>query len=144
MKRYEAVELLRNSILTHMNCEASCCNTDDEMYSNILRDMEKAGMRAPTLPEDMCQAILHIYYAGYSLNIWEEEFYKDSKAVAELERRQAYAALTPEQRVERIRKARREREQWREEMLKKWEEEAKNWKADKIVQENLGDEGEDA
>ena len=72
----------------------------------MLRAMENAGMKPPRLPEEICQAILHIYYMGYSLYQWEEDALKDEKVVAELKRRAEYAALTPEQKRERREAAR--------------------------------------
>lgn len=49
MKRSEMVEILKASVITHMNCGYECCNTDDKMYSKILELLEKAGMKPPTV-----------------------------------------------------------------------------------------------
>jgi len=46
MKRSEMVNILRNSVLHHMNCQ-DCCKTDEEMYSMILEEIEEAGMTPP-------------------------------------------------------------------------------------------------
>jgi hypothetical protein len=53
----------------------------------ILSRLERAGMRPPQLDEDKCQALMHVYYAGYTFNQWDEEFEKDEKAVAALKLR---------------------------------------------------------
>lgn len=45
MKRSEMLKVLRDSFLYQMNVES--VTTDDEMYSNILKDLEDAGMIPP-------------------------------------------------------------------------------------------------
>jgi hypothetical protein len=35
------------SIWKHMNCGDQCCDTDEKMYSNILKDLEDMGMLPP-------------------------------------------------------------------------------------------------
>jgi len=47
MRRSEMVELLQETFLRHMNCTEDCCGTDEKMYSNILRELEDAGMMPP-------------------------------------------------------------------------------------------------
>lgn len=46
MKRSDAVKILRDIFLTHMNCAYNCCGTDEEMYSRILEEIEfEIGMK---------------------------------------------------------------------------------------------------
>lgn len=48
MKKSEAAQTLRDIILKHMNCESSCCISDDIMYMTILCEIEdKLGMCPP-------------------------------------------------------------------------------------------------
>jgi hypothetical protein len=42
------VTQLRESFIKHMEC--TCCTTDEEMYSEILAELEAAGMRPPADP----------------------------------------------------------------------------------------------
>ncbi|HBI00873.1 MAG TPA: hypothetical protein DDY18_04535 [Flavobacterium sp.] len=55
--------------------------------ANILNMVEKLGMKPPSLPSDHQQAIMQVYYDGYTMNQWEEDFDKDPKVVAALQRR---------------------------------------------------------
>jgi hypothetical protein len=91
MKRDEMVEILKQSVLKHMNCE--CCYNDFMMYSSILKELEDAGLKPPKLSQDKCQALMAVYYGGYTFNQWDEDFSKDEKAVAALERRQEHQKL---------------------------------------------------
>lgn len=43
--------------------------------------VEELGMAPPQLDDDKCQAIMHVYYMGYTLRQWDEDFDKDSKVV---------------------------------------------------------------
>jgi hypothetical protein len=46
MKKSEAISLLRDIILCHMNCQ--CCSTEEEMYSKILEEIVlKIGLYFP-------------------------------------------------------------------------------------------------
>lgn len=82
------------------------CKLNNKAASEILAEIEKLGMKPPTLPQQYCQAILKIYCAGYTFNQWEEEIEKDEHVMAAKSRRDEYDSLTPEQRVERVRAAR--------------------------------------
>jgi len=44
-------------------------------------------MVPPSLPEEYCQAIMHVYQDFYTFNQWEEEIEKDTKVMAALEKR---------------------------------------------------------
>lgn len=61
-------------------------NADTITGKTILDFLEELGMAPPCLPEDHCQAIMQIYYDGYSFYKWEEDFQKDPKVVEALER----------------------------------------------------------
>jgi hypothetical protein len=56
---------------------------------NMLRYVE-ATMRPPRTTDDNAQAIMHVYYAGYTLNQWDEDVEKDEK-VMEAKRQRAEA-----------------------------------------------------
>ena len=47
MKRSKMVEILRSAFLEHMHCSADCCDTDEKMYSAILKELEDSGMSPP-------------------------------------------------------------------------------------------------
>lgn len=86
MKRLEAQNILYNIVMKHMNCQ--CYHTDDDMAENMLKDVEDLlGMAPPRLPEDYCQAIMSVYYGGYSFNKWEDEVLKDTAVMEAYNRR---------------------------------------------------------
>lgn len=93
MKRSEMVQTLTDFL------ENSDIDVVYEEVEIILRFLEAQGMKPPRLPEDTCQAILNVYYAGYSLNQWEEDIEKDA-AVMEMKARREKAKTD---RIERIR-----------------------------------------
>jgi hypothetical protein len=68
------------------------------------------GLRPPRVSEEDAQAIMHVYYAGYTLNQWDEDIEKDEK-VMEAKRRREAARIersTPEGRaLLRLRRAQR-------------------------------------
>lgn len=47
MRRSQMVEILREAVFNHMNCDADCCQTDEELYSKVLKELEDAGMLPP-------------------------------------------------------------------------------------------------
>ncbi len=50
MKRSDMIEVLRNSFIHWMNYpETDGPQNDTEMYSNILKDLEEAGMAPPSI-----------------------------------------------------------------------------------------------
>jgi hypothetical protein len=51
-------------------------------------------MRPPRCREDLAQGMMSVYYAGYTLNKWDEEVEKDEKVMEAVERR-AHAAARP-------------------------------------------------
>ena len=61
MKRSEMVKILRDSFIYHMN-PTGPAETDEEMYSNILMDLENAGMHPPV-----------VTYDNYRIMEWEKE-----------------------------------------------------------------------
>jgi len=81
MKRSEILKLIEQVI--HADKDNSDVQTKAE---NMLNSLEQAGMMPPCLPENHCQAIMQIYYGGYSFYKWEEDFQKDPKVVEALER----------------------------------------------------------
>lgn len=108
MRRSEAIrklmsKLTQTRVLTQAEYESGLYQ---DMAERHLEFLEKdLGMRPPCLPEDHCQALMDVYYAGYTFYQWEEDFEKDVQAVAALKRRQEFAAMTPEERKARRRAA---------------------------------------
>lgn len=76
MKRSYMIELMR-----------LCPDCPAGSEEHILSMLEGHGMKPPTLPEDYCQAIMDVYYGGYSFNQWEEEIEKDEKVMEAYNRR---------------------------------------------------------
>lgn len=72
MKRTDAVKILQNIVLEHMNCV--CCHDDETMYSTMLKEIEeKIGMKPPEILVNE-----HIYIResgdyGWYENEWEPE-----------------------------------------------------------------------
>ena len=87
MKRTDMINKLRDIILTHINCGPDCCGDDPQMYDTMLKEIEALGMKPPILDEDKCQALMCVYYGGYTFYQWDEDFEKDTKAVAALTKR---------------------------------------------------------
>ncbi len=61
--------------------------TPEQLMDMLLKAMEERGVKPPTLSHDKCQAIMDVYYAGYTFNQWDEDFEKDEKANLALKRR---------------------------------------------------------
>ena len=72
MKRTDMVTYLAKLLKTYDNGEVDA----DE----VLAGLENMGMRAPRLDEDRVQALYHIY-VDCPINMWDEEFEADKKAV---------------------------------------------------------------
>lgn len=81
MKRSYMIELINKGIL--------CPNCPTGSAEQALSMLEDFGMKPPTLPEDYCQAIMHVYYGGCSFNQWEEEIEKDEKVMEAYNRRRS-------------------------------------------------------
>lgn len=78
MKKSEAVKLLQEIILTHMNCPNDCCGDDTTMYETILSEIEdKIGMLPPETwrkhkdHPDLCYS--EFIQLKSKVNMWEEE-----------------------------------------------------------------------
>lgn len=61
--------------------------TPEQLMDMLLKAMEEKGIKPPALSSDKCQAIMDVYYAGYTFNQWDEDFEKDEKANVALKRR---------------------------------------------------------
>lgn len=53
----------------------------------ILARLEKLGMRPPAVDSDKCQALMTVYYAGYTFNQWDEDFEADVAVMEAYKRR---------------------------------------------------------
>lgn len=99
MKREEMVEKMNDF------CMQNGIGVSRWDLDRLLAHMIDAGMEKPRLEEMKCQAIMDVYYGGYTLNQWDEDFEKDPKIVAAFKRRESYANMTPEQRSEQRKNA---------------------------------------
>jgi hypothetical protein len=61
-------------------------NSTQNMVDYLLDECERLGMRPPRVSEEDAQALMHVYYGGYSLNQWDEDLAKDEK-VADMKQR---------------------------------------------------------
>lgn len=105
MKRTEMVQYITKLLATYDDCAL-----DSTTANEILEGLEQLGMVAPRLPSDHCQAIMDVYYGGYTFHQWEEDAEKDKKVMAALAKRKERASLTPEERkTRRMEMARRRR-----------------------------------
>jgi hypothetical protein len=78
MKRSDALASICNKLFEYSNQPIS-----EGMAEDFLVYIENGiGMRPPELDEDKCQALIHIYYGGFTYNQWDEDFEKDEKAYA--------------------------------------------------------------
>lgn len=73
MKRKEMVEALATKLYTEDLTPA----IDKWAANDLLLFLENSGMKPPRLPEEDCQAIMHVYYGNYTFNQWEEDAEKD-------------------------------------------------------------------
>jgi len=96
MKRTDMVRVLQKAI-RKFHFEPTYFEAD-----RLLKALEEAGMKPPCLPSEDCQALSSVYYGGYTVNQWEEDFAKDKKAQEVKTRRKA---------ARERRKARRKSEQ---------------------------------
>jgi hypothetical protein len=77
---------------------------DPRVQAALMLDViEKAGMAPPTLPSDYCQAIMQVYYAGYTFHQWEESVKQDYKVMEAMRKREEIKKLTPAERSARLR-----------------------------------------
>ncbi len=84
MKRSDMIEKLRQCLIGRIDWYSI---TSEDCAITILQFMESEGMTPPSLDEETCQAILSVYYDGYSLNQWDEDISKDEKVMAAKARR---------------------------------------------------------
>jgi len=83
MKRADAINaLMKNGI--GMNY--------DQAKRHLTFLEKELKMAPPSLPEEYCQAIMHVYQDCYTFNQWEEDIEKDTKVMAALEMRRQWFA----------------------------------------------------
>lgn len=105
MKRSEMVDIINNQMF------GGSSNPDHvNQCVALLNVIEKAGMAPPSVSEEDRQAIMHVYYMGYTFHQWDEELAKDEKVQEAKKKRAEYKALTPEERKARRQKWRESRE----------------------------------
>lgn len=76
----------RNEMILKIQLELAC---EVEEAEAILNVVEKLGMKPPRVSEEDVQAIISVYYGGYSYNQWDEELEKDTAVQAARERRRS-------------------------------------------------------
>lgn len=84
MKRSEMVQMLKNIVFMASQDDI---HFNDIEASELLNRLEHVGMKPPRLPEEYCQAIMTVYYAGFSFYQWEEDVEKDVQVMETLKRR---------------------------------------------------------
>ena len=72
MKRSDAVHLLKEIVLTHLNCGPDCCETDPIMYSRMLFEIENTIGMLPPFSNEVFQKNARIY-VDPSGREWEPE-----------------------------------------------------------------------
>ena len=89
MNRNKMVDLITCYLNERENNGPLANITDNADFANyLLTKIEEQGMKPPSLSEDQCQALMDVYYAGYSFNQWDDDFEKDTKVMAALKKRQ--------------------------------------------------------
>ena len=83
MKREQMVEIIMEELSGKLNYSEMPLITASE----LLAKLEASGMKPPCLDSDTCQAIMSVYYAGYTLNQWDEDIEKDEEVMAKKKRR---------------------------------------------------------
>jgi hypothetical protein len=91
MKRSDAVKNIANYLASTEYPAQDVDGAESPLFlqkaEEMLQKMESLGMKPPRLPESYCQAIMSVYYGGYTYNQWEEEVEKDEKVMAAKKRR---------------------------------------------------------
>lgn len=87
MKRSEAVKKLAELFEEHSNNQQYKGYSHEGLADTFLQLAEQIGMKPPCLPEEYCQGIMSIYYAGYTFYQWDEDIQKDVAVMKAVERR---------------------------------------------------------
>ena len=86
MNKNEMVKIMWDFIES-VEFDCDCYMTENDT-AELLEKMLEAGMLPPRLPGPYCQAIMDIYYGGYSFNQWEEDVQKNEQVMASKARRE--------------------------------------------------------
>jgi len=81
MKRSDMITKLCSII------DAGQDQTMETRADNLLCHLEVLGMKPPRVSEEDCQAIMSVYYGGYSFYQWDEDLEKDEYVQAAKTRR---------------------------------------------------------
>lgn len=87
MKRSEAVKKLE-FILNAMKNDKDNRIKASQIISYL--ECDEIGMKPPHVSEEDCQAIMDVYYAGYTFNQWDEDLEKDQKVQESKKRRKNF------------------------------------------------------
>lgn len=110
MKRSDVIKLLESMVKNYDELSGKTRPTFEQFATAILNTMEGVGMTPPSVSEEDRQAIMHVYYAGYTFHQWDEDLEKDDKVQEAKKKRAEYRALSTEERKERRKKWRQSRE----------------------------------
>src|ERR1700677_2358269 len=71
----------------------------DKAAEFVWAELTKLGIKPPPVSEEMRQCIMHVYYAGYTFNQWDEDLEKDQQVMETKKRREAADKVTPAESV---------------------------------------------
>lgn len=106
MKRNEMLEYIRE-LLRPVTMSTYNEENLNKLANDFLTNIEKKGMKPPSVSEEDCQALMHVYMAGYTFNQWDEELAKDEKVQEHKTRKVEWDSKTLEEK-KAIRKSRRD------------------------------------
>lgn len=96
MKRSEVVKIIAEDLCTMDQLSFQEQPLPASTYENdadaLLSKLEKMGMKPPRVSEEDAQAIMTVYYGGYSLHRWDEDLEKDEAIQGAKKRRAEFKA----------------------------------------------------
>lgn len=87
MKRTKMLDRLENIINQYRINDELTAADSEALAHRILDYVEELGMKPPPVDFDTQQAIMQVYYGGYSYYQWDEDVAKDEKVMDALSRR---------------------------------------------------------
>jgi hypothetical protein len=73
-----------------------------QFVEELLDFIESKGMKPPSVSEEDQQAIMSVYYGGYTFNQWDEDLEKDEKVQKMKTRRAKFKNMTFEERLREL------------------------------------------
>lgn len=93
MKRSEMLEYMTAELMEILDAAATRNERESKLSfaqrkaAGMLDMMLGFGMAPPCVSEEDRQAIMHVYYAGYTFHQWDEDLEKDEKVMSAKQRR---------------------------------------------------------